>query len=307
MRPQSALSLVCCSAVLVCWPWSVGGAQSPIAAQPAILGDVWLEGTVGREPVRAYIADAGWPKSTGLWGAYYFTKNWAGIALDGLWSAPGRIRLNEGDPDTAGAKPRFDLTTSHPSSMEGTWTSADGVQVLPVKLRRMSKPAPFEVAIRRPRQFADPQWPIRLTYPVGWRLDVGATELTLRSPDPRDTMFGNELSCVRGRGVPVPPRRGDPPVNFQWPFFRGETGWLADAGTSGDCTDVDCKPADARSTRAGMFLKASAGYRSHGPWGYMGLANAEFYLVVVEQTWVFCKDRLLDTDTRIGIADQRQR
>ena len=310
MRPQCwDLSVVCCSVGLVCCLWGVGVAQSTSTASPSPqhLGDMWLEGNVGGEAIRAYIGDAGWPKSSGLWGAYYFTKNWSAIPLDGDWTAPGRVRLTEGVAGDAGAKRRFDLNISQPGAVEGTWTSADGARVLPVRLRRVPKPAPFEVAIRRPRQFADSKWPMRLSYPDGWRLDVSSTELTLRSPDPLDTLFDNELHCVRGGGVPSPPRPGDPPVEFSRPFFRGDSGWLVAAGLSADCTTAACQPPESRATEAGVFLKSSVEYRSHGPWGYMGLAEASVYLIVVEQTWVRCTDRLLDVDTRISVAGRPKR
>ena len=305
MRLQlKAVSVTWCSIGLVYGFLGVGMAQapSPVAQPPQPLGEVWLEGVVGGEAIRAYIGDAGWPKSKGLWGMYYSTKDWSPFPLDGAWTAPTQIRLSVGVPDNAGAKPRFDLNISQARSVEGTWTSADGAQVLPVSLRRVPKPATFEVAIRRPQRFADPIWPIQLSYPVGWKLDVGDAALTLRSPDPKDMLFGNELHCVRGRGVPAPPRPGEPPQEFGWPFFRVASGWLAEAGMSGDCTTDTCKPPKSRPTQAGVFLKSSTAYRSHGPWGYMGLAEASVYLVVAAQEWARCSDRLLDTDTRLSVA-----
>jgi hypothetical protein len=47
----------------------------------------------------------------------------------------------------AGAKPRFDLNMSQARSVEGTWTSADGARVLPVRLRRVPRPPCFEVGV----------------------------------------------------------------------------------------------------------------------------------------------------------------
>jgi hypothetical protein len=248
------------------------------------------------------VSDAGSPRSEGLWGLYYYTKHWSPLPLDGDWTAPGQIRLAEGDPGETAGKPRFDLKVSQPRTVEGTWTSADGQRVLPVTLTRVPKPPSFEVAIHRALQFVHPKWPIRLTYPAGWRLDFSDDDLTLRSPDPEDMLFEHELHCVRGTGLPPAPLAGEPPVEFAWPFFRGESGWLVETGLSGDCMTDTCEPPQSRGGAAGNFMKASMAYRSQGPWGYMGLADAPVYLVVVGHAWARCSDRLLDHDTRITVA-----
>jgi hypothetical protein len=238
---------------------------------------------------------------------YYYTKDWSPLPLDGDWTAPGQIRLAEGDPGDTAAKPRFDLKVSQTRAVEGTWTSADGRRVLPVTLTRVPKPPSFEVAIHRAQQFVHPKWPIRLTYPVGWRLDFSDDDLTLRSSDARDMLFENELHCVRGTGLPPAPLPGEPPVEFARPFFRGESGWLVETGLSGDCMTETCEPPQSRGGGAGAFMKASMSYRSQGPWGYMGLADAPVYLVVVGQAWARCSDRLLDRDTRITVAPTHSR
>jgi hypothetical protein len=302
MPDSRFLGLVCCL-----WWLAVAQATSVAAQRPESLGDVWLEGTVGSAAVRAYVGDAGYPKEDGLWGMYYYTKYWLPLTLEGGWTSPGQVRLTEGDPGNARAKPRFDLKMSQSPLVEGTWTSADGQQVLPVKLRRVPKPPPFEVAIRRARRFEHPKWPITLSYPAGWRLDASDGKLTLRSPDPEDMLFRNELDCVRGTGLPAPPRSGEPPVEFEWPFFRGESGWLAGTGLSGECESDTCKPPESRQAGAGVFMKASMAYRSHGPWGYWGLAEASAYLVVVDDEWARCSDRLLDADTRIRVVGSGRR
>jgi len=240
-----------------------------------------------------------------LWGIYYDTKDWTPVPLEGDWTPPGRIRLFEGDPRDEGPKPRFDLSISE-SAVDGTWTSADGQETLRVRLRRIPKPAPFKVAIGRARHFADARWPITLSYPADWRLDVGDSDLELQSPDPFDMLFDNNLSCVRGRGLPSSPGPEDPPEKLKWPWFRGRSTWLFQSG-DGDCTTDRCEVAESEQRGAGTFFRGDVGYRMYGPWGYMGLADESSYLAIVGQEWVVCGDRLLDTDARIAVAGTDRR
>ena len=307
--PVPAKHLTTIAIIVLVW---LIGARSSNAQTPATetqlqsLGDVWLEGTVGSAAVRVYIGDAGWPKSSGLWGMYYYTRYWSPLPLDGDWSGPGQIRLTEGEPGASAAQARFDLNVSARQSVDGTWTSADGRRVVPVKLRRVPKPPRFEIAIRRARLFSDPKWPITLRYPAGWRLDVTDTTLALRSPDPEDMIFNNELRCVRGSGVLAPPNTAASPIEFEWPFFRGATGWLVATDLAGECDTAACQPAQSRRIGNAEFMTATAGYRGHFPWGYMGLAEASFHFVVIGDEWAHCSDRVLDDATRIGVADRKR-
>ena len=156
--------------------------------------------------------------------------------------------------------------------------------------------------MRRPRRFADPRWPIALSYPEGWRLDVSTNELMLRSPDARDMLFDNELSCVRGGGLPKRPGPGEPPIEVRWPFFLTRFGWRANTSLSDGCEGDDCVTPTIRTTSAGSIILTEIGYRSSGPWGYMGQADARVYLFVVGDAWTWCKDRVLDTEGRLAIA-----
>ena len=136
-------------------------AQVPAAraSEPQPFGDAWFEGTVGNAAVRVYVGDAGWPKKDGLWGMYYYTQYWTPIPLEGNWVSRGRLRLVEGDPGSDALKPAFDLSVT-PSGATGTWTSADEKRRVRVTWRRIPKPAPFDIAIRQARRFADPRWPL---------------------------------------------------------------------------------------------------------------------------------------------------
>jgi len=220
------------------------------------------------------------------------------LALDGDWTGPGRLALAEGDPKDDGPKPRFDLEVTR-SGATGTWTSPDG-ETVPVRLRRVPKPAPFKSAIRQPRRFDDPRWPVTLTYPAGWRLDVSDSELRLRSPDPFDVLFENELSCTQGTGVPAVPEPDEPPVEFVWPFFRGRSGWLVNVSGYGECEDDRCEPAKVEQSRGASIVRGNSGYRSYGPWGYMGAADRESHLILAGDRWAMCSDRLLDRPSRLG-------
>lgn len=282
-----------------------------VAQAPAIKGnsaagftDAWFEGTIGYAPVRAYVGTAGWPKSDGMWGIYYYTKYWTPIALEGDWTRNGRLRLAEGDPKSDDPKPHFDLTVTR-SSANGTWTSEDGRRTVPVRLRRVPKPAGFKDAIRSPRRFADPGWPITFDYPAGWRLDVTDTQLRLRSPDPEDMLSENELSCTLGYGVPDPPGPEEPPYEFQWPFFRAASGWLASGGVSAECDpDSDlvsehCEPVEAQQVRGATILRSNTGYRHYGPWGYMGAASTQSHLIIADGRFASCSDRVFDDESRL--------
>jgi len=299
------ISVGCCLLALSGSPSRGVLAQAPLTAakEQQSLGDVWFEGTVGDATIRAYVGDAGWPKPNGLWGIYYYTKYWTPLPLDGDWIAPGRIGLVEGDPDSEAPKPRFDLNLSR-SGAVGTWISADRKRTLRVSLRRVPKPAAFKVAISQARRFADPRWPITLSYPAGWKLEVTQSDLKLRSPDPEDMLFDNELSCARGNGLPARPGPGKPPVPFKWPFFVGPSGWLVETG-SDECTTDTCEVPATRESEGATFVRHDIGYRMYGPWGYMGAADKAIHLIVVGQAWVLCDDRLLDVDTRIGVAPGR--
>jgi hypothetical protein len=294
-------------ALIVCGVVRVGSGQttSPPMTAPEKFGDVWLNGTVGTAEVKIYIGEASSARK-GLEGIFVYSTDWSGLPLKGDWSVPGRIRLSEGDPGSPTPKAAFDLDVSQ-SQVTGTWTSSDGSQVLPVRLQRVPEPPRFDVAIRRPRRFQNTTWPITLSYPDGWRLVVSEAHLTLRSPDPKDLLFDNELACVRGTELPPPPASDQEPVELEWPFFRGPSGWLVPTGIGGSCEDEKCEPPEVRKTSVGLFMKTEFGYRSHGPWGYAGIAVGRAYLVVVGDEWVHCRDRLLDRDTRIGVVDNRRR
>jgi hypothetical protein len=117
-----SIGVAFCVLLMAASPDGSAAIQAPSSAAPAIelLGDMWLEGVVGQATVRAYIGDAGYPKTEGLWGMYYYTKYWTGIPLEGDWIAAGRIRLFEGDPGNSGPKPRFDLRVSGSGPVTGT-------------------------------------------------------------------------------------------------------------------------------------------------------------------------------------------
>ena len=294
------------SSVLAVWIWAAVAAQAPAITRnhPADFTDAWFEGTIGYAPIRAYVGDAGWPKSDGVWGIYYYTKYWTPIALEGDWTRDGRLRLAEGDPGSDGPRPHFDLTVTR-SSANGTWRSEDGRRTVPVRLRRVPKPAGFKDAIRSARRFADPGWPITFDYPEGWRLDVTGTHLKLRSPDPEDMLFENELSCTLGAGVPDPPGPDEPPFEFRSPFFRASSGWLVNHAMSLECHSGSdtvteaCEPIEAEEVRGATILRSNTGYRHYGPWGYMGAAETQSHLIIADGRWASCSDRLFDDESRL--------
>ena len=63
------------SSFAICvWAAVVTQAPADTGNDAARFTDAWFEGTVGYAPVRAYVGGAGWPKSDGMWGIYYYTK-----------------------------------------------------------------------------------------------------------------------------------------------------------------------------------------------------------------------------------------
>lgn len=296
-----------CGLVLAAGTW-VASAQTqdaPAARPTQILDDTWLEGTVGSLRIRAFVGEQGWPRDSAFWGMYYDVNTWMPIALDGDWIGPARIRLSEGDPRDERPKPHFLLNVSG-RAVEGTWTSADGHETRRVRLNRIARPPQFADAIRRGRRrFDDSRWPIAFDYPAGWRLDVSDSELTLRSPDPGEWLFDNELSCTRGQGLPTAPAPGDPPTEFQFAFFRGRDGWLAEQASGRWCeVDDSCVAPSARTFPNGTLMSAAIGYRMYGPHGhgYRGMADADAHLIVAGRNeWVVCRDRLFDSPARLEV------
>jgi len=271
------------------------------AAKSRDLGEVWLEGTVGTAAVRMYLGDAGWPRESGIQGIYYYTKYWMRIPLDGDWVDHDHLRLVEGDSTDSTPQPRLDLALSNSQVVTGTWTAADGARTVPVRLRRVSKPAGFDIAIRQPSRFADPDWPITIDYPRGWRLDASSREVTLRSRDPQDMLFDNELHCQQGSGVPDAPGPEEPDEPFIWPFYWAQDGWRVGNGQLSECRADSCERPEIRQGGPGTFMHAEAGYRMYSPWGYAGQASTEAYLIVIGDRWVSCTDRLLDSHQRITV------
>ncbi len=196
--------------------------------------------------------------------------------------------------------------------MTGTWTSGDGRRTLPVRLRRIARPAAYEAAIQNPRRFADTRWPIEFNYPAGWFLEVTGTKLVMRSPDPLYMLFRNVLECKRGRGLPGVPVVEGAVVHFQGSYYRVSEGWRVDTGP-GPGTDCrgregrNCEPPKTRQAGSALLMSADIDYRSHGPWGYAGIAGAKEHLVIDGSEWVHCFDRLLDSEDRIRPRNTRGR
>jgi hypothetical protein len=270
------------------------------------LPPTWLEGDIGGNPVRMFIEAGGWPKEDGLWGAYYYTRDWSPLMLDGTRLADGTLRLSEGEPGpSVEGRPRLDIKIG--TTVTGTWTSGDGVPKLPVRLHRRKQPLRFEDAIKSPRRFADPRWPMQLQYPAGWRLDAGETDLTLRSPDPQDMMFGIMLQCERGRGLPPAPGAGDAAREFKGFFYRTPDGWRIEGNPAHECDDVEsCPVPETRRAGAVILMSGETSYRSHNAWGYSGIASAREHLVIAGEEWVHCTDGLLDSDSRIQPGRNRR-
>lgn len=262
-----------------------------------------MAGVIGQTTIRLFVESAGFPKNEGLWGVYYYTRYRTPIPIEGERLSIGTIRLYEGvdngDALPPRSRPRLDLEMSDPATVTGTWTSADGRRRLPVRLRRVQQPAGFEIAVRTPRLFANPRWPIELTYPAGWFLQVTSTMLTLRSPDPEDMLFDNLLECERGRGLPRVPVGDEAPELFQGGYVLTRDGWRVDSGLV-SCDGRNCAP-ETRRIGSVLFMSAETGYRSRNPWGYAGIADANEYLVIDGNEWVHCFDRVLDSKDRIRI------
>jgi hypothetical protein len=287
---------------------SVAVAQEAPAAVPegSRFPQTWLEGTIGQSAtVRLFVEPAGYPKMSGLWGMYYYTRYWTPIPLEGEHLSPDTIRLYEGEPNgNSPSRPRFDLNVSEPATVTGTWTSGDGRRTLPVRLRRIAQPAAYETAIQNSRRFADTRWPIEFNYPAGWFLEVTGKKLVMRSPDPKDMLFRNFLECARGRGLPSVPVVEEAVVHFQGSYYRASEGWRVDTGPGPgpDCEGREgrnCETPKTRQAGSAILMSAHIYYRSYGPWGYAGIAGAREHLVIDGSDWVHCFDRLLDSDDRI--------
>jgi hypothetical protein len=271
---------------------------TPAGQQPAELPETWLEGNIGRRSLRMFLEAAGWPKDDGVWGVYYYTDDRFPITLEGERLPNGVIRVYEGDPgDSREDRARMDL--SFGSAVTGTWMPADGGKTLPVRLRRTKQPAPFEIAVRNARRFANPGWLMELTYPAGWFLEASGTHLKLRSPDPQDMMFDNALTCNRGRGLPRVPGANEAAVEFEGSFFRTHDGWRIEGSPTAHCERDSCVVPKTRQVGTMIIMSGEASYRSHNGWGYAGIAETIQYLLIDGEDWVHCVDRLLDSDSRI--------
>lgn len=263
--------------------------------------DTWLVGTIGGGlRVHMFIGEPGAPKKSGLWGTYFYDAHWEPIPLEGAVLPTGDYEFWEGDPSTPpDARARFTLHFG--SVVTGTWR--DGTRTLPIRLTRTAQPAPFKDAIRHARRFADPRWPFTFKYPDGWMLRVDDTDLLLRSPDPEDMLYQNELACQRGHGVPAPPPPGEPPRPFAETssFYRTASGWVvADGNLMQDCQDrdSDCAHASVRQSGNLIIVSADVGYRAYTVWGYAGAAERSEYLILRGDDWVSCADRLIYDEGR---------
>jgi hypothetical protein len=278
--------------------------------QSGELPETWLEGRIGgNAAIRMFLETSGYPKENGLWGMYYYTRDWIPIPLEGERLASGRIRLYEGDPGrNVGTRARFDLDVSD-AAATATWTSADGTRTLPVDLRRVARPASYEAALKSARRFGDRRWPIELAYPTGWFLEVTGTKLVVRSPDPRDMLLGNVLECERGRGLPGMPGMGAPAEHFRGSYFYTRTGWQVEGspGPGAECKSESCRAPKTRRSGSVLLMSAEIAYRSYNPWGYAGIADAREHLVIEGSEWVHCFDRLLDSEDRIQPGNPSRR
>jgi len=250
-----------------------------------------------------FIETAGWPKDDGLWGVYYYTSDVFPITLEGEQLPNGMIHMYEGDPgESRDHRARLDLKLG--ATVKGNWTPVGGGKMLPVRLRRTKKPAPFEIAVRTPRRFTHPEWPIQLTYPAGWFLEGSGSHFKLQSPDPQDMMFDNALTCNRGRGLPPAPGANEAAVEFEGAFYRTHGGWRIEGYSGGYCeSDTDrnsCVVPKTRHVGTMTIMSGDTAYRSHNAWGYAGMAEAIQHLVIDGDEWVHCVDRLLDSDSRIS-------
>jgi len=284
-------------------------AQKP-APGKAALDDTWLEGTVGRAPVRMFVGPGGFPLPDGhIWGAYFYTRAWEFIPLDGERLASGVIRVYEGDP-TLPQKSRAHLDmTLDSTGADGTWTSADGARKLPVELHKIAKPPLFKDAMAHPKTFADPNWPITFTYPDTWSLKNSGTSLVVQSPDPFDMIFENQVECERGTHPPPPPAAGEPPKEFRDGFYRTRDGWVVAKSTTQLCDEPDskCVAPHARSSRRAVLMDADIGYRAHNPWGFAGMGEAVGYLAIDGDRWAYCFDRVFDSRDRISLSSTDKR
>ena len=282
--------------------------QTPpdVMAVPAY-SEIWLEGTIGKDAsVRLYIETAAHPKSAGpqpdgLWGMYYYTKYWAAIPIDGACVtvgdclSTGRLHLEEGDPyRNAALKPRLDLEVQSSGQVTGSWTSADGTRKLPVRLRKIPQPEPYDVAIQHPTRFADPRWLITFEYPQEWFLGVTETTLLLRSRDPMYLLFDKELRCTRGSRLPRAPK-DDSLWHLNGDFYLSRDGWVVKSSLS----DQRERP-NIRKEGTAVIMSAESGYRGSTPWGYGGITSSNEYLFIDGAEWVQCTDRLFLFD-RIGV------
>ncbi len=258
-----------------------------------------------------YVGPAGWPlKEDLLWGAYFYTRDWTMIPLEGHREPSGAIVLYEGDPGTSQElRPMFELNVTSGTVVSGTWKAPDSQRPTRVRLKTIPQPPPFEKAIARSRTFARPEWPFSFAYPDGWSLQDSGERFVLQSRDPQDMMFGNGLDCERGVDVPPRPPAGAPPKEFRGAFYQSDEGWVVaseqSVTTLCDEPDSDCTAPLTRSDGSATFMSASGAYRSHNPWGYAGIAEANHYLIVDGNRWAFCFDRLLDSPDRIKLNPSR--
>jgi len=102
------------------------------------------------------------------------------------------------------------------------------------------------------------------------------------------------------------PGPDEPPYEFQWPFFRTSSGWLVNRGMAVVECGLDssgapepCAPIEARHERGATILRSDTGYRSYGPFGYMGSADTRSHLIIADGRWASWFDRLFDDESQL--------
>jgi hypothetical protein len=73
----------------------------------------------------------------------------------------------------------------------------------------------------------------------------------------------------------------------------------AECDPDSDLVTEHCESVEPQQERGATILRSDIGYRSSGPWGYMGAYDMRAHLIIADGRWASCFDRLFDEGSRL--------
>jgi hypothetical protein len=252
--------------------------QSGLCPNVPALGDSnfserWLEGYIGNNPAKMYVASSG---NTVL-GVFYFTTDWTPIIFSGRYAEDGLIEASD-KSDNAPATGHLSGKLSA-NVLIGSWLPAKTGKQSVVQMKSVPQPH-CEIGNGKWRRFTSPQWPVSFSYPAGWRLERTRDGITITCPDPA-------LMAYEGFHIEITPGTGHNSTKIE--FTRCANTWY---GPGCDCTDLDSvfcsQPVPVTRSKRMLLLNGDAGewraYCRDG--GYAGQTEGSLRVLLFDNKWV---------------------